>query len=180
MKSILISIIGCLIIVNCSTHYQPKGIFGGYSSIKTDENIFRVEFKGNQHTKATKVFDYLERRCAEITVENGFDYFIVYQDSSYIDETIFVDKPGLDDKIAAQRKDKYLLTEEQVIDTDPLQTLYDQKTKIGRTYNRSFIKNQSTDVIGVYKIILVDKIIENLKEYYYSANEILGKYKTEK
>jgi len=165
-----------ILLFSCSTPYQPKGILGGYSFIETEENIFRVEFKGNQHTIAKTVFNYLERKCAEITIENGFDYFIVYDDSSYIDETIFAEEPELDDKIAAQRKDKYLLTEEQVLDTDPRQTLWDQKTKIDRTYNRSFISNQSTDIIGVYKIMLVDEIIENLREYYRPAQEILDKF----
>ena len=64
----------------------------------------------------------------------------MYDDSSYIDETIFAEEPELDDKIAAQRKDKYLLTEEQVLDTDPRQTLKDQKTKIERTYRKWYIR----------------------------------------
>ena len=176
MKHTCLSILICLLIVNCSTPYQPNGMLGGYSSKKLDETTFRVEFKGNQHTDAKIVFDYLERRCAEITVENGFDYFIVFQDSSYVDETSFTDGPELDEKLEYQRKDKYLLSDDQVIDNDPLQTLYDGKTKISRTYNRSMVRNTSTDVYGVFKIMLVDTIIENLKEYYFSANEILEKY----
>ena len=88
-----------LIFMNCSTPYQPRGALGGYSSNQLEDNTYRVLFKGNQHTKAETVFDYLERRCAEIALAEGFKYFIIYEDSSYVDRTIFIDESELDDKI---------------------------------------------------------------------------------
>ena len=65
-------IISILLIFNCSTPYQPYGALGGYKSNELDENTYRVLFKGNQHTKAETVYNYLERRCAEITIDEGY------------------------------------------------------------------------------------------------------------
>ena len=168
-----------LIFMNCSTPYQPRGALGGYSSNQLEDNTYRVLFKGNQHTKAETVFDYLERRCAEIALAEGFKYFIIYEDSSYVDRTIFIDEPELDDKISASRSDKYLLTQKQPIDTNPRQTLSDQKTKIGRTYQNAFIETKSTNVVGIFKIMLVDEIVEQFKDYYHPAEEILEKIKND-
>ncbi len=174
MRTIIIVLI--LVLISCSTPYQPKGVLGGYSSEKIGKNVYRVEFIGNQHTETGTIFDYLERRCAEIAIENGYDFFIIYEDSSYVNETIIKDEPGIDELLEAQRSDKYLLTEEQTIDENPTQTLRDEKTKIARTYRSSVGENRATDVIGVYKIMLVNDIIENYKEFYHPAKEIIEKY----
>ena len=174
MRTIIIILI--LSLIGCSTPYQPKGALGGYSSEKIGKNTYRVEFIGNQHTKTVEVFENLERRCAEIAIENGYDFFIIYEDSSYINETIVKDEPGIDELLEAQRSDKYLLTEEQTIDENPTQTLRDEKTKIARTYRSGVGENKATDVIGVYKILLANDIIENYKEFYHPAKEIIEKY----
>lgn len=168
-----------IMLINCSTPYQPKGAFGGYSSIQLENNTFKVVFKGNQHTKAETVFKFLERRCAEITIKRGYKYFIVIEDSSYIDNKIFSDETELDDLLYNIREDKYLLGSQPVIDNNPKQTLADQKTKIYRTYHKSFIDTKSTNVIGIFKIMLVDEIVEQFKDYYHPAEEILEKIKND-
>lgn len=178
MKHILTAVI-FILVYNCSTPYQPKGALGGYSSNQLKENNFKVSFKGNQHTTAQTVFDYLLRRCAEITIEEGYKYFIIYEDSSYVDRTVFTDEPELNDKIVASRRDNYLLDRQPEIDTNPRQTLNDQKTKIVRTYKYSFIDNETTDVVGVFKIQIFDEQIEGYEDYFFSALEILKKYDVE-
>jgi hypothetical protein len=166
-------------LMNCSTPYQPKGALGGYSSNQLEDNTYRVIFKGNQHTKAETVFEYLERRCAEITIKKGYKYFIVIEDSSYIDNKIFSDETELDDLLDNIREDKYLLGSQPVIDNNPKQTLADQKTKIARTYHKSFIDTKSTNVVGIFKIMFVDEIVEQFRDYYHPAGEILKKFKNE-
>jgi len=178
IKFITIIVIGILI-CTCSTPYQPKGALGGYSSYQLSDNTYKVVFKGNQHTKAETVFDYLERRCAEITVENGFEYFIVFEDSSYVDKTVFSNEPELDEKLAAQRKDNYLLDRQPEIDTNPRQTLNDQKTKTARTYRDGTIDNISTDVVGILKIQLANEVKRGFEIHYLSAADILLKYEKE-
>jgi len=169
-------IISILLIFNCSTPYQPYGALGGYKSTAIDDNTFRVMFKGNQHTKAETVYNFLERRCAEIAQESGYEYFIVFEDSSYVDITVFSNEPELDDKIAAQRKDKYLLDRQPEIDTNPRQTLNDQKTKIARTYKNGTLDTVSTNVVGILKIQLTNEVKKGFENHYLSAKEILEKY----
>jgi len=161
---------------------------GGYDSSKIEDNTYRVMFKGNQHTKAEAVFENLIRRCSEITIKGGYKYFVIYEDSSYMDKTVIVDEPDLIDQLAfiQNRKDRYLLDRKPEIDPDPWQTLEDQKSRIARTYtsdygtySNAFVDTKATDVVGVFKIMLVDEIFENFKNYYHPAREILEKYSNE-
>ncbi|MFC1527980.1 hypothetical protein ACFL5D_04500 [Candidatus Neomarinimicrobiota bacterium] len=163
----------------CSTPYQPYGALGGYKSSQIGDNSYRVLFKGNQHTHGETVYNNLERRCAEITIENGYSYFIIYEDSSYIDKTVFDNEPELDDRIAAHRSDNYLLDRQPEIDTNPRQTLSDQKSTIGRTYWNGTINIESTNVMGILKIQLFNKIRKGFENQYISAEQILEKYKAD-
>lgn len=60
----------------CATAYQSSGFTGGYKDAKLDENTYRVSFQGNGMTSRETVEIYGLYRCAELTVERGFDYFI--------------------------------------------------------------------------------------------------------
>lgn len=78
-----------VLLSNCSTPYKSGGlqggfIGGGYKERKLDEHTFIVSFRGNRLTEIESVESMFIRRCAELTVENGFDYFIV-KDRSFID-----------------------------------------------------------------------------------------------
>ncbi len=185
----IITILIAILVYDCSTPYQPKGALGGYSSNQLIENNYKVSFKGNQHTTAETVFDYLLRRCAEITIEENGKYFIVYEDSSYVDKIAFNDEPSLDAKIekSEHKVDGYLLDRQPEINRDPLQTLYDQKTRIRRTYgsysnagsgevySKVFVDAKITDVVGVFKIQIFEEQIEGYEDYFFSASEILEK-----
>jgi len=78
-----------VLLTNCSTPYQPKGALGGYSEEKILDNLFRVEFEGNQHSKPEKIQNYLMYRCAELTKEKGFDYFAIVSEERHFDEHSF-------------------------------------------------------------------------------------------
>jgi len=75
------------IITNCSTSYQPKGMMGGYSEEKILDNLYRVEYEGNQHSKPEKIQNYLLYRCAELTQEMGYEYFAIISDERHYDES---------------------------------------------------------------------------------------------
>ena len=75
-----------IILYNCSTPYQPKGMLGGYSEEMVIKNLYKVEFKGNQHTDAETIQRYLMYRCAELTEEKGYDYFTVGNEERHFDE----------------------------------------------------------------------------------------------
>jgi len=63
--------------VGCATGYGKDGFSGGYSDSKLSRDRFQVTFQGNGYTSVSTVKTYLLFRCAELTVENGFDYFVI-------------------------------------------------------------------------------------------------------
>jgi hypothetical protein len=64
-----------------ATPYQPAtnsgSARGGYTDQQIDSNRFRVTFAGNSLTSRETVERYLLYRAAELTVQNGFDNFIL-------------------------------------------------------------------------------------------------------
>jgi hypothetical protein len=64
-----------------STPYQPETpgqrIHGGYSEQRLGDNRFRVTFDGNTLTSRERVEGYMLYRAAELTVQNGYDWFRV-------------------------------------------------------------------------------------------------------
>lgn len=78
-----LTVVAALALAACatSTPYQPKfagqAIHGGYSETRLGENRFRVSFDGNTLTSRERVESYMLYRAAELTVENGYDWFRV-------------------------------------------------------------------------------------------------------
>jgi hypothetical protein len=68
---------GLLGLAACATPYQARSLTGGFSDTRLDANTFRVEFLGNAYTARERVETYLLRRAAEVTLENGYDYFVL-------------------------------------------------------------------------------------------------------
>jgi hypothetical protein len=69
--------VGALVVAACATPYQSRGVRGGYSEARLDATTYRVTFKGNAYTNRESVENYLHYRCAEVTLEAGFDYFVL-------------------------------------------------------------------------------------------------------
>ena len=78
MKRIL-TVLLCLSLVGCATGYHGKGLTGGYSNMKLQDNIFKVTFNGNAYLSMEKAKDFALLRSAEITIENGYKYFVVLE-----------------------------------------------------------------------------------------------------
>ena len=85
--------LSCLIALGCSTPYQPLGYRGGYFDLRLDSETYKVSFRGNGNTSSEKVENYLLFRCAELTAQNGFDYFAII-DSKAENRQAFVTTPG--------------------------------------------------------------------------------------
>lgn len=61
-----------------STPYQPADKSGrGFSEQRIEGNRYRVTFEGNSSTDLETVGNYLLFRAAEVTVQRGFDHFVV-------------------------------------------------------------------------------------------------------
>jgi hypothetical protein len=61
----------------CVTPYQQKGFMGGYTDSRLDSNTVRVSFYGNHHTARETVENDMLYRCAEVTLKDGYDYFVI-------------------------------------------------------------------------------------------------------
>ena len=85
---IFFSILICLIIGGCATSYQNKSLTGGYSETRLQDNMFTVYFRGNGYCSDERAQDFLMLRCADLTLENGFKFFII-SDSSTNDKTLY-------------------------------------------------------------------------------------------
>jgi hypothetical protein len=91
-----LGVFALLILGGCASSYGPKGSMGGYEEKAVGEDMIEVHFYGNQHTTTEKTAQMLLYRCAEITLDKGFDSFVVLQDQSYFNETVnnpTIDKP---------------------------------------------------------------------------------------
>lgn len=79
LVAITLSLAACM----SATPYQPYrpesigGVHGGYSEQRLAPDRFRVRFHGNELTSRERVEGYLLYRAAELTVQNGFDWFTI-------------------------------------------------------------------------------------------------------
>jgi hypothetical protein len=70
-----------LALASCATTppYQPASSnYGyGYSDQRLEQNRFRVSFNGDSTTERDQVEDFLLYRSAELTLQSGYDYFVI-------------------------------------------------------------------------------------------------------
>ena len=77
----------------CAARYQPKGFWGdGYASAQLDANTFLVEYTAGPSASRLTVQSYLLYRCAELTLEMGYDYFVIVGGKG--DQRTVVTSPG--------------------------------------------------------------------------------------
>lgn len=63
-------------LVGCATaHYTPLGEAGNDVAEQLKENVYRVEYRTSAFTSQEQLDRYLRRRCAELTIREGYDYF---------------------------------------------------------------------------------------------------------
>ena len=74
---------GTLLLAGCATETAYRPATGtcfarvGYSDHQVEANRFQVTFSGNSYTSRDTVEKYLLYRAAELTVQQGGDYFIM-------------------------------------------------------------------------------------------------------
>lgn len=96
VKKILSVFIAALMLSACATSYKARGFNGGYSDMQLTKDTCRVSFKGNSVTSQETTETFLLRRCAEVTVERSYRYFIILDkgtsvESSYVDVPAHID-----------------------------------------------------------------------------------------
>ena len=78
-----------------STPYQPAGVSDkyGYAEEQIEYNKIRVTFNGNERTDVTTVKKYVLYRAAEVTLNRGYDFFIL-ADRGVTTDATFESKRG--------------------------------------------------------------------------------------
>ena len=74
------------LLISCATPYQPGGAMGGFYETRIDENVYRVSFRGNAYTSLDKATYFTLLRCAELTLEKGYNHFLVIDEEQYFKE----------------------------------------------------------------------------------------------
>lgn len=64
------SLAGC-----AAGHYTPLGEAGNDVVEQLKENVYRVEYRTSAFTAQEQLDRYLRRRCAELTLREGYDFF---------------------------------------------------------------------------------------------------------
>jgi hypothetical protein len=63
-------------LAGCATgHYTPLGEAGTTEVEQLKESVYRVEYRVSAFTSQEQLDRYLRRRCAELTLREGYDYF---------------------------------------------------------------------------------------------------------
>ncbi|MCW3837861.1 hypothetical protein ACFQ1E_17595 [Sphingomonas canadensis] len=89
---------GAIALGSCATPtpYQPATGSGsyrtGYSDEQIEANRFRVSFAGNSLTSRETVERYLLYRAAELTLQKGFDYFVLVTRDTETKTNTYVDR----------------------------------------------------------------------------------------
>jgi len=83
LSKILVIVMGISLIQGCATQYQSKGLSGGFSEVKLEENVFRVSFRGNAYTDMQRALDFTLLRSAELALQNGYRYFTIINSDNY-------------------------------------------------------------------------------------------------
>lgn len=67
---LLITLAGC-----ATAHYTPLSEAGNDVVEQLKENVYRVEYRASAFTSQDQLDRYLRRRCAELTLREGYDFF---------------------------------------------------------------------------------------------------------
>ena len=102
MKKLLLLVL-IVSISGCATPYQSSGFRGGFKDTRLDDNSFMIDFKGNGFTSKERAYDFSLLRSAEITLENGYKYFIVMSENEYSSEYKTQSYSSTDTKVSVSK-----------------------------------------------------------------------------
>jgi hypothetical protein len=66
-----------VLLLGCATSYQPESFTGGFSDYMTAPDEAAVTFRGNGYTGPERVAEMTALRCAEVTLQHGYRYFVI-------------------------------------------------------------------------------------------------------
>jgi hypothetical protein len=73
------ALIASLLLAGCATAtpYQPINDGLGYAEQRLETNRYRITYTGNSATPRETVENYVMYRAAEVTLNNGYDWFVI-------------------------------------------------------------------------------------------------------
>ncbi len=99
VAAVALALASASVLASCATPtaYQPAVGSGmsraGYWDEQIESDRFRVTFAGNSLTSRETVERYLLYRAAQLTVEQGFDYFVLSDRDTEKKTRTYVDRP---------------------------------------------------------------------------------------
>ena len=85
MKALLTVVTLLLMICGCVSPEEKEGFWrSGFSATKIQDDIFKLTFKDEGYPTAGKPSDVALSRCAAVTLENGYQYFLFLDDRSIV------------------------------------------------------------------------------------------------
>lgn len=87
MKTV-VSMIAFIFLSGCATGYQKQGLTGGFTETQLSENVWRVAFVGNGYTSREKAQDLAMLRSADLALGNGFRFFTLEDENSYVSSEV--------------------------------------------------------------------------------------------
>lgn len=85
-----LAVAAALVLVACSTPYQPAGFRGGYSETTLAADQVIVRFRGNGYTSGERAYDFALYRAAELTLQHGYERFIIGQGNDSVSTGYYV------------------------------------------------------------------------------------------
>jgi hypothetical protein len=85
----IVALLGGILLMGCVTPYQREGFRGGFSDTRLQENLFTVNFEGNGYCSRGRAQDFGMLRCAEVTLEHGFNFFAIADSSADEKTTLY-------------------------------------------------------------------------------------------
>lgn len=152
----------------CASTYQEDGTYslvphGGYSDERINANTEIIRYDGNHFTSMGLVQSYLLYRAAELTIANGYDYFVVVSTTtSPINVSI------------KTRDQTHFVTEYPAIDTTRYVTSSYQSYKATYTHVMPGYAPCSTDLHGAVEVIKMfsGKMPEGIPRGYTAADVV--------
>lgn len=97
MKKIVF-LLSVILFSGCATGYNQDGTFGGYSESPAPGKLKQIHFRSNGFLSRQEITEYLLMRCAEITINSGKRYFVIYKDVSSAISDVRANAPRIKDK----------------------------------------------------------------------------------
>lgn len=88
-RKVSVFILFSVFLTGCATPYQPDGFTGGYTEKPLKKNVWKVNFSGNGFTSGERTETYALYRAAELTKEQGYDYFVIVKSNNYTSESTY-------------------------------------------------------------------------------------------